>query len=174
MATEPTNYVFPDVAETDWARLAAFIDGEGCIKITSGYDHRRKGIQHRYRFTVEICNTDPRLSQWCKQLWGGVIVYRDMKNRRWKNSYSWLVSERRAEAITKRCLPYFVIKREQAEVALAYRATFKFQKTISRRDPVSGRIVGAELMPEIKIKRAEYMAQLSFMKRRGNPEEAVQ
>jgi hypothetical protein len=124
------------VTEVDWARLAAFIDGEGCIRVSSrtgylGRDRRNMCLQ------INISNTDPRLPQWLKETFGGGVYLRDHNHKlnvKWANCFSWIVSTHHARVILERCLPYFVIKRDQAEIAIAFQKTMQ-GKGRSRRTP---------------------------------------
>ena len=59
---------------------------------------------------------------------GGLIYASDQntkKSSKWSRYFRWITFSAQAEDIVRGCLPYFLLKREQAEVALAYRATFK-------------------------------------------------
>lgn len=171
MASHLHEYDYSIVPDVDCARLAAFIDGEGCIKVTKKADSRRPGKLY-YRFSIEIANTDPRLSQWCKSVFGGIIVFRDM-GPKWKDAYTWSATEKRAEAILRRVLPFLLLKRAQADVALAYRDTFR-RKCWMNRDPVTGKLTTYADSPELHEKRFEFMAQLTKMKLRGKHSESVQ
>lgn len=117
------------IQEIDWARLAAYIDGEGCITISN-----TKGSQAQY-MKVFIANTDPRLMEWCRDNFGGTINGKKRVNReKHKPCYVWTVCSQMAWVVLLGCMPYFIIKREQAEIALS------FQRTMSRKRPwVDGR-----------------------------------
>jgi hypothetical protein len=113
--------------EQKWIQLAAFIDGEGSIYIKP---LQTKSARYN-QLTIHIANTDPRLPVWCQQNFGGK-VYRSDSNRRLQGekcniAYSWRIFSKNAENILRGCLPYFILKREQAEIALAYRATFRYR-----------------------------------------------
>lgn len=116
------NIDWDKVSEMDWARLAAFIDGEGCITIS-----KTKGYRVQY-MKVFIANTDPRLMVWLRDNFGGTVNGKPRTNReKHKPCYVWTVSSQMAWIILLCCMPYFIIKREQAEVALA------FQRTMTRK-----------------------------------------
>jgi hypothetical protein len=108
----------------DWAQLAAYIDGEGSILINTQRWNvkggRSKGFGLALRVTV--ANTDVRLMQWCKETFGGTFAeantskYYEGKN--WKHAYHWGAPNVRGAWILFNCLPYFKIKREQAEIGI--------------------------------------------------------
>ena len=109
-----------------WIKLAAFIDGEGSISIKN---LNTKTGRYSQLF-VAIANTDPRLPMWCKEHFGGLLYGSDSnakKSSKQRRYWRWITHSAQAEAIIRGCLPYFLLKREQAEVALAYRKTFRFK-----------------------------------------------
>jgi hypothetical protein len=109
------------VSELNWARLAAFIDGEGCISITRS---KRKGYTNlQYHLEVIVSGTDPRLHEWLQNNFSGAVYL--IKNavtsyRSNKVCQSWRMFNTRAVVILEHCLPYFIMKREQAEIGLAF------------------------------------------------------
>src|ERR1700733_1753313 len=112
------------IAETDWIKLAAFIDGEGSISVKNLTTKTGRYSQ----LFVAIANTDPRLPMWCKERFGGLLYACDSnpkKSDKWRRAYRWITHSAQAETILLGCLPHFLLKREQAEVALAYRKTFR-------------------------------------------------
>ncbi|HEV8525223.1 MAG TPA: hypothetical protein VGQ71_12040 [Terriglobales bacterium] len=106
----------------DWVRLAAYIDGEGSILITER--HYKTSPYLGMYIRVVLANTDPRLCLWAQERFGGVFVIsqRD-KPAHHKTPYKWHVSCNQAACILERCLPYLLLKREQAEIALAFQST---------------------------------------------------
>lgn len=118
-----------NISQIDWARLAAYIDGEGCIGITK--ECKRKGAashwNNHYALRITVTNTDPRLPLWCKNIFGGFIAEMSQQpghKQNWKSRFNWIVSNDRAAWVLRSCLSHFVIKREQAEIGLAFRETF--------------------------------------------------
>lgn len=110
------------VSEMDWARLAAFLDGEGCITIGKTKNSRAQYMK------VFIANTDPRLMEWLRDTFGGTVNGKKRENReKHKPCYVWTVCSQMAWIVLLCVMPYLIIKREQAEVALA------FQRTMTRK-----------------------------------------
>lgn len=110
---------------TDWARLAAFIDGEGCVSIqTSATTIKGKKYRtHVLRISVYNCN--PKLAVWCRATFGSRIHPRKARKSNWKPGFEWVAQSDIAAWVLHGCLPYFLLKREQAEVALAFQETKK-------------------------------------------------
>jgi hypothetical protein len=119
-----------ETSQIDWARLAAYIDGEGCIDALQAQRKRRDGKpSHAFILRLSVHNTDPRLALWCHETAGAGHVHVDPRPSK-KDGYvrrpmfSWFACNKIAETVLRNCLPYSVIKREQMEVALALRDTF--------------------------------------------------
>jgi hypothetical protein len=112
------------ISEIDWARLAAYIDGEGTIRIDVQKASPGNGGYSRHLLEVRVYNCDPRLIVWCKQTFGGGNVKPVRKANpkpTWKKELVWYVGGKEAEAILLGCFPYFIIKQKHAHVALAFR-----------------------------------------------------
>lgn len=123
---------FEAITQIDWARLAAYIDGEGHICIAQQVHKAPFEGRGRYGYvSVVVCNTDVRLSDWFKVTFGGHVVMRGLygpntgRQQRWREMYNWQISNGRAAELLQKCLPHFLIKREQAEIAIAFQATCK-------------------------------------------------
>jgi len=127
-------------SEIDWVRLAAFIDGEGSILIAKN-KRSKKGMDHpTYVLTLIVANTSLLLMDWLyKTFSGGSYFSHSLSQRKWSTRicYSWRQFDNRAVVILKHCLPYFIIKREQAETGLAFRRlTWDRGRRVSSEDLV--------------------------------------
>lgn len=116
------------VPEREWIRLAAFIDGEGSIGTASTVHRvpRKSGRTHYEYIKITVTNTDIRLSRWAALTFGGNVqdsANNKKRNPRWKPCYFWSLTSERAAAVLRGCLPYLLLKADQAEVALAIQAT---------------------------------------------------
>lgn len=97
----------------DWCRMAAFIDGEGTVDInTCG------SKADRYIVRVLIGNTNPNLVIWLKRTFGGNVIYRVNRNPKAKNSYIWSCTAARASWILYNCLPWLLLKGQQAQLMM--------------------------------------------------------
>ena len=120
----------------DWIRLAAFIDGEGCIELYAGPPRNKTGVKD-YRLCVKVSNTDRRMPDWCHQTFGCGHMETPKSNTRpgRKPLTDWAVDRTAAIPILQGCLKFFVNKREQAEIALRYASTFMKRGTRHRLTP---------------------------------------
>jgi hypothetical protein len=128
MAQPRTNQDDFDVAiskvkEIDWARLAAYIDGEGTIMIARTKRHKGTKMP-QFVLTLIVANTDMRLISWLSETFTGEHYYSNSGSLfGWtkKTCFSWRMYEKRAITILERVRPYLICKGEQADVAFAYR-----------------------------------------------------
>ena len=139
---------FPPDESIEWVKLAIFIDGEGHIEITS----RNKG-KNASCLKLSCGNTDPRFVQWAQANFGGAIRKRAI-TKGWKIFWDWRVNGRDAAAILEKCLPHFIMKRDQAEVALA------FSKLIGKRADERKNIPPQQFTTEMYEKRDLLMFKL--------------
>jgi hypothetical protein len=99
----------------DWCRMAAFLDGEGQIQINP-FSNRKFGSIFQVR--ILVYNTDPALMLWLTATFGGNVVSRQHDNPKWKRSYTWSCTAGRAAWILHNCLPWFILKKPQAELLI--------------------------------------------------------
>ena len=125
--------------EIDLARFAAYLDGEGSIIIAVGYP---RGCVSSGSMTlrIAIANTDFRLLYWLKEYFGGSITNLPRYNPKHSPAASWKISGRRAARLLEDCFQFLIIKKEQAELGIA------FGKTINE--------IGYKLTYETRQKRA--------------------
>lgn len=140
------------IDEIEWARLAAFIDAEGTIRIA------RKTQKH-YNVAIQIANTDPRLMLWLKTLFGGTVSEAKPPNSRCKVPFYWTTNSRHAEFLLRRMRPYLLLKAQHADLALAFRDTIKF-----------GRNQTEAITNEEANQRKELFEKFRVLNRRGVPD----
>jgi hypothetical protein len=140
------------VSEIDYARLAAYIDGEGCIRLQPSGHKRRNRF---YTVVVVIGQADRRLIDWLLETFGGSYSLGVMGVHR--RIHYWKLGSQALDYVLVRCLPHFVVKAEQAKIALEYRATVTDrtitlpQELIDRREELRQRL--HDLKHGHKIKR---------------------
>lgn len=161
-------------SQIDWARMAAYIDGEGSIlinprrgRIGSG-SGKYSSLFSTFYLKVTVSNTDVRLLIWIEDTFGGSYKDTNSKNyyegKNWKRSYHWSASSGRAAWILYNCLPYFVIKKEQAEIGI------QLQGSVSKTKRGPGKRLPDDLVEE----RRELKHKLLVMKARGRVIESAQ
>lgn len=93
-----------------WRRIwaAGFVDGEGCIHISTGYC---------LSLTIEQKTSEPL--EILKQLFGGSIRER---NSDWGVVYRWALMSHDAANALRLLEPYLCVKRKQARVAIRFQS----------------------------------------------------
>lgn len=98
--------------------LAGIVDGEGCINIVKYHKENR----YRYRLQLRVINTNRELVDWIKERWGGWITSRNRGSQR--TVYEWIVTDQAAEDMLAEMNGWLIVKRDQANIALDFRATY--------------------------------------------------
>lgn len=109
------------ITEIDRARAAAWVDGEGCIRIQR---HRRKEAAgfvpgRSFSLQVTVGNNDARIIDWFQARWPGgrsQAVHAGQVHR------TWALTGGSAVVFLREVQPYLIIKGEQASCALNYAA----------------------------------------------------
>jgi hypothetical protein len=112
----PKAWAEVDVAAV--AYLAGIIDGEGTIGI---YSSSLKQPSPSYNLQVLVTNCDAALMMWLVDNIGGTVNVRKGARPNHRSVFRWRVYNQEALALVEAILPYLVIKRAQAELALRYR-----------------------------------------------------
>lgn len=104
--------------ESKWPYLAGILDGEGTICMWNM--NNAKGYQH-ITYSVVVYGTSLNLMKWLVLNFGGKYYLRTKTNLSKKPQYAWHPSgKKNKERILLGCLPYMVIKKEQAKVVLEF------------------------------------------------------
>jgi len=104
--------------DSDIVYLAGIVDGEGCINIVKYHKDNR----YRYRLQLRVINTCKELVDWVEERFGGYITSRQRPNL--KVVYEWYIADKAAELLLYDMLDYLIVKRQQAYIALDFRATY--------------------------------------------------
>jgi hypothetical protein len=109
--------------EAERAYLAGIIDGEGWIgvNVVEGRG-RHAGHPPQHTIRVAVGNRDRGLIEWIAEHFGGNITRRKCYDDKWGEQWGWAVQSRRASSVLKEVLPYLVVKRTQAELAIQLQA----------------------------------------------------
>ena len=109
--------------KTKWARLSMAIDGEGCIGISRTELHSKAGTAYwGYDLKVSVANTSMKLMRWLVRYFGGEFRPKQKGKLGVEQCYEWFVTGgyEKMETILIGTLPYHIIKREQALIALEW------------------------------------------------------
>lgn len=148
--------------EIDWARMAAFIDGEGSILINTRKSARYSSEAAGFYLRITVANTDTNLILWLLETFGG--GFHESNSDRYKkripnakDCYHWNTGSTQAAWILYNCLPYFIIKKVQAEIGI------QLQESMNKFTRGPGRY----LPDEIREERLELKRRLLILKAKG-------
>ena len=129
--------------------VAGVLDCDGSIWI--GVD--RSGAYVRHTLRVNVTNTRQALPEWFAEHFGGRCTHYPKKKAEWRDEYRWQVSGLTALPVLQVCLPYLLVKRQQALLALEFASTI---------------IPNTNSIPEsYRQLRAEIYAKMSELNKRG-------
>jgi len=110
-----------NIPDIDWARLAAYIDGEGCISLNR--TKRKDGRCFSYRPAIDIGNTNFILMDWLRFMFNFKIYTRKagLGHLGSKiNYYAYMSKKDDVIYVLNHILPYLLIKTEQATLLLLF------------------------------------------------------
>jgi hypothetical protein len=120
------------LSRDDLGYLAGIFDGEGSVIINLGTTrHRGEGHAPAYQLQVTISNTHRGLMEWIHASLGGSLTAH--KFDRALVCHNWKMTDARAGEFLELLLPFLRVKREQAEVGIAFRAHIEQFKRENRR-----------------------------------------
>lgn len=139
---------------------AGFFDGEGCV-----YLHRKprtRGPGWDVRLTAQLSGTDRRpLDEFIVRYGGAVHPAGQPKGNR-RQTYQWITASLKARAFLEAVLPYLIIKRKHAELAIAIQAHI----TANKATFVKG-FRGSFVPPEEWMKREQMVAEFRKLRVRA-------
>jgi hypothetical protein len=107
----------------EWIYAAAMVDAEGCISIGRSPHTTRAGTPYwAYSLRIQIANTSSKLMDWLVERFGGVIYTKRNNLNPKRPVHQWFTKGGRPaqEAFLLGILPYLLIKRDQALIALDF------------------------------------------------------
>lgn len=153
------------IAATDWAYSAGIVDGEGSIFIKRTKPNgRQRGKSCQHTLVVIVTNTDLQLLDWLQGLFGGSVGLPKQPQssaviRGTRPCKVWQVGGARASAVLRGILPYMRIKREQAEIGIAFHGAKRAQ-VVRWREPLD---------PQQIAEREGFRERLGALNGRGIP-----
>ena len=103
--------------ETEKAYIASCFDCEGSIGLRY---YKNKENYSTFHARAAVVNTDRRLIDFLLKTTGmGWMGFEQLKGNR-KNAYRWVLRREEMEILFPIIMPYFILKRRQAELVLKY------------------------------------------------------
>jgi hypothetical protein len=141
-------------ATLGWA--AGIIDGEGSIGVY--YNSKANG----FYLMLTAFNTDPRMCIKLQELFGGNVKYHKHDKPNAKGCFTWVLVAGNAATVLEILLPFLIIKKEQAELAIEFGKLSRIH--VGRGCPVPESVLAArsEIARKLKqIKTAEFNEDFS-------------
>ncbi len=142
------------LTETEKAYLAGLVDGEGCIHIGKRASKNTPTPGYTLMLIISQSNGD-FLKYWMDRVGLGSLHYQEGPSRgsgikdkyrvNCRRAYAWHIHSAGAGELIKEILPYLILKREQAELAIEFQATQNIHRKSGRK--------GNRLPPEIIANR---------------------
>ena len=111
-----------NITDAEAAYIAGFVDGEGTINVL-------RTAKKRFLAELSIGQIDPRPLVWIKEICGGagsnvrVYVYKNRPTS--KPIWLWAVQGEKFDQIIEKILPYLIVKKDKAEIAIKMRELIK-------------------------------------------------
>ena len=123
---------------TKLAYAAGIVDGEGCISIYSKSirNGQYKGILKNYHLTVVVTQKDGKLVDWLFGNFGGSVSL----HKKWERldekcwMHEWTLNYQNASRFLKQILPFLIIKKKQAEIAIRFQDRLGYGKKLSEHE----------------------------------------
>jgi len=110
------------LSEAQCAYLAGFIDADGCIQIEGKNGENKQS----WTLSITLYNCDvaalEKMRDWINS---GKVNCRDRNPEKWNKYYYLKYRAAIAAKLIKKLYPYFVVKKDQADVILEFLETFK-------------------------------------------------
>lgn len=137
------------VSDSEAAWSAGAFDGEGCVMVKVG------GARGGDKVRVTVVNTFRAFCDRFRDLYGGSVTVTEMAqyNSRWRTRYTWEASGKSAVRALRNMLPYLLVKRSQAVLALEFADTLRQgvrhpPEVLNRRAEIARLIKEAKSPPE--------------------------
>lgn len=141
------------------AYAAGIVDGEGSIVITVRKPNKKSRLKSRsHQLGVVVANTRKELPEWLKMSFGGFVwPQRSNRKRGWRVNWTWNIYANKAKEFLKLVLPFLILKKRQAELAI------EFQEIRSNYGPRS------KSKPEEQLRLYDwYKSEISKLGRNGD------
>lgn len=150
-----------DLTSEEWAYLAGFFDGDGCVNIAVNSSNKDAATPTHYLQVILAQSDEPFLREWRDRLnIGSLHELQTQPNapiKRTKPCWAWRICGQEAERFLRMILPYVRRKAKEVEIALEFRKT--------KKDVV--KCMGTP--PSMLALRQYYLEALQAAKRDGEP-----
>lgn len=141
--------------------IAGFFDGEGWITHSKCY-YAGGGIRNGWQLKAGIGNTNPHPLTAINELYPGTYTTKNSKMANSRPGWTWCIYGSKAAQFLSDILPFLIIKKDEAELAIKCQQHTVFYKDRFR---TYSRASKAEL-EQIMVERGAMVAEVRAMKKR--------
>lgn len=142
--------------------MAAILDCEGWVRISSA--GKTSAGNDTLVLQVGVGNTNPKLTDWLKQTFGGSVYFVNNRHETHKDYYVWRIHGNRAAEILKGILPHLLMKMQQAKLGI------EFQEMMHKHGRQTKGVWGSvSLPPEYFETRRQMKKRMHQLNRKGKP-----
>jgi hypothetical protein len=146
------------------AYIAGLLDGDGCIRI--GYAEYKPTQNRTYYLSVQITNNYLPVLEQIQGIYKGSIHRQRRAKETHTDTFMWKIGSKRAGKFLRDIYPFFIIKKEQAALALEFQKhieKWKKKRTVNQKGKKGAN--GCVPVPESEMKwRDKIYLQLSKLK----------
>ncbi len=117
-----------DKTRIAWA--AGFVDGEGCITISTRVRSRNR---RDYGLSLYVGQVDPKPLLMLREMFGGSVVRKSRQKFERRQMWMWRLTGRSAYAALLVIRPYLVVKADQADIAVEFQERMSSYVRVGRR-----------------------------------------
>ena len=136
---------------------AGIIDGEGTITIVPRYRSDGKCKHHGFQLRVSVANTDEKMINRLKELWGGSIHLLKSNRDNRRDIWSWVLAANNAMTFLSQISKYLVTKSEICNICMEFQSRIESNKSKGR----------AGLSDEEISARSEYFWKVKELNHKG-------
>jgi len=133
-----------NLTEPEKAYFAGLFDGEGCIHIAR--IKRNYGAFYYFQLHLIFSNTNKQVMDYLTSKFGGNLIIRKPYKKRQRSYYMWRIYSQKAKELLEIILPYLIIKKEEALLAIKFQSTLNYEpkklslETIIERDEIAEKV----------------------------------
>ena len=135
---------------SDLAYMAGIVDGEGSVNIS--YRRKKKYGDTQARVGLFVYNSDVRLLKWIQKRFHGSVHVYAARQPTWKPFGAWHASDLATMRVLELVLPFLVIKKDQAKIAIRFQKT-KLPASLGRKNGVSISVAKLRRNLMVKLKK---------------------
>jgi len=120
--------------EITLAYAAGIIDGEGCVHIRRCKKHN-SFWPHIYDLHIFVSSSDQLLTHWLHEQFGGHTCKCKPPPCGHYPKYQWCIQANQANQFLQNILPYLLLKKEQAELAIKFQTEKKLRRKYQSGHP---------------------------------------